>query len=52
MFTYNIQCEGNKPAHLLAKYAKGIDDYYTRIEESPYFLEHALIYDVAFISLI
>ena len=47
----HIRREGNRPAHLLAKYAKGIDDYYTWIEESPCFLEHALIHDVASISV-
>ena len=49
-FSY-IRCKGNRPAHLLAKYAKGIDDYCTWIEESPGFLKHALIHDVASISM-
>ena len=47
----HIWREGNRPAHLLAKYAKGIDDYCTWIEESPGFLKHALIHDVASISV-
>ena len=34
------------PAHLLAKYALGINNYSTWIEESPYFIEQALIQDV------
>ncbi|XP_030945884.1 uncharacterized protein LOC115970385 [Quercus lobata] len=42
----HIRHEGNRPAHLLAKYVKGIDDYCTWIEEFPCFLEHALIHDV------
>ena len=48
----HIRREGNRPAHLLAKYVKGIDDYCTWIEEFPCFLEHALIHDVTFISVL
>ena len=38
--------QGNKLAHLLAKYAKGIEDFCTWVEENPCFLEQALTYDV------
>ena len=48
MFTYNIQCEGNKPAHLLAKYAKGIDDVSVWIEEISCVIKQVLIPDVMF----
>ena len=47
----HIRHERNRPVHILAKYAKGIDDYCTWIDESPCFLEHALIHDVASISV-
>ncbi|XP_065618691.1 uncharacterized protein LOC136062905 [Quercus suber] len=39
--------QGNRPAHLLAKHAKGIVDYPTWMEENPYFLfEQALLHNV------
>ena len=47
----HIRREGNRPAHFLAKYAKGINDYCTWIEEFPCFLEHALIHDVTAIPV-
>lgn len=31
----HIRRQGNKSAHLLAKYALGIDDYMTQTEENP-----------------
>ena len=42
----HIHRNGNEPAHLLAKYALGVKYYVTWIEESPYFLKHALSNDV------
>ena len=38
--------QGNKSAHLLAKYAKGIEDFCIWVEENPCFLEQAFTYDV------
>ena len=38
--------KGNKVAHLLAKYAQGVEQFVTWIEESHCFLEHALSTDV------
>nr|XP_023929661.1 uncharacterized protein LOC112040977 [Quercus suber] len=38
--------KGNKPAHLLAKYAKSIDNVLVWIEEIPCVIEQALIQDV------
>ena len=36
----------NRLAHLLAKHALGIVDFFVWIEENPYFFEQALLYDV------
>ena len=38
--------QGNRPAHLLAKHAYGIDDFSVWIEETPCFIEQALLHDV------
>ena len=37
---------GNRSAHLLAKHALGIANFSAWIEENPYFIEQALLYDV------
>ena len=42
----HIGRQGNRPAHLLAKHALRIVDFSIWIEETPYFLEQALLYDV------
>ncbi|XP_050248967.1 uncharacterized protein LOC126696240 [Quercus robur] len=42
----HVKRKGNRPAHLLAKYAGGIDDFIVWMEENPYFLEQALPHDV------
>ena len=39
--------QGNKPAHLLAKYAKSIDNTLVWIEETPCVIKQALIHDVS-----
>ena len=44
-FTH-VSHQGNKPTHLLAKYAKRIDNILVWIEEIPCVIEQALIYDV------
>ena len=38
--------QGNRVAHLLAKYVFGISNFIAWIEETPYFLEQALIHDL------
>ena len=42
----HVQQQGNRPAHLLAKYTLGIDDFSIWLEEDPCFLNQALIQDV------
>ena len=44
--------KSNKPTHLLAKYAFGIDDFSVWLEEEPCFLNQALIQDVTYTSLV
>ena len=39
----------NIPAHLLAKHALGIVDYCDWIEDSPYFIEQALLHNVSMV---
>ena len=43
----HVKRQGNKPAHLLAKQALGLDDFSAWIEECPCFLEQALVHDVS-----
>ena len=42
----HVKRNANTPAHLLAKYAKGIVHQYMWIENCPSFLELAILYDV------
>ena len=51
VFSY-IRSQGIRPAHLLAKYASGIDDFSVWLKEEPCFLNQALIQDVTFSSLV
>uniref|UniRef100_A0A7N2ME92 RNase H type-1 domain-containing protein n=1 Tax=Quercus lobata TaxID=97700 RepID=A0A7N2ME92_QUELO len=44
----HVKRQGNRLAHLLAKHALGIADYLTWMEETPCFLEQALLHDVHF----
>ena len=44
--------QGNKLAHLLAKYAQSIDDFSVWIEDDPCFIVQALLQDVNCISLV
>ena len=46
----HIRRQGNRLAHLLAKYASNLDDYMTWMEENPCFLEQALLHDVSSFS--
>ena len=41
--------QGNRPAHLLAKHAFGIEDFSVWIEETPCFIEQALLHDVSLV---
>ena len=43
----HIRRQCNKSAHLLTKYALGIDDYMTWMEDNHYFLEQAPLHDVS-----
>ena len=51
MFSH-VKRKGNKPAHLLAKHASGVDDFITWVEETPCFIEQALLDDVTNVSFI
>ncbi|XP_023897130.1 uncharacterized protein LOC112009010 [Quercus suber] len=45
----HVKMQGNRPAQMLAKHALGCADYLTWMEETPCFLEQALLDDVNFI---
>lgn len=42
----HVKRKSGRPAHLLAKYTVGIDDFLEWMEENPYFLEKALSHHV------
>ena len=42
----HVKRDSNRPAHLLAQYAKYLDSYQSRIEENPNMVESALAHDV------
>ena len=42
----HVRRQGNKAAHLLAKHAIGVSDFIAWIEETPCFIEQALIHDL------
>ncbi|XP_075665350.1 uncharacterized protein LOC142635016 [Castanea sativa] len=46
----DVKRSGNWPAHLLAKYAIGISDFAVWVEESPSFIDQALLQDVTLAS--
>ncbi|XP_075633540.1 uncharacterized protein LOC142606004 [Castanea sativa] len=46
---FHVCWQGNRPAHLLAKHSLSINDFSVWIEESPCFLEQALLNDVLFL---
>ena len=41
---------GNRPAHILAQYARDLDSYVTWVEENSVFLEFVLAHDVLNLS--
>ena len=51
MFSH-VKRKGNKLAHLLAKHTGGVDDFITWVEETPCFIEQALLDDVTNVSFI
>ena len=46
----HVKRDSNRPAHLLAQYAKYLDSYQSRIEENPNMVELALAHDVLCLS--
>ena len=48
----HVRRQGNKPAHLLAKYAQGIDDFSVWLEEGPCLIIQALLQDVNNASMV
>ena len=46
----HVKRSGNRPAHILAQYARDLDSYVTWIEENSVFLEFALAHDVLNLS--
>ena len=52
VYISHVRRQGNKPAHILAKYALGINESVVWIEETPCCIEQALIQDFVPISSI
>ena len=50
VYISHVRRQGNKPAHILAKYALGINESVVWIEETPCCIEQALIQDCATVS--
>ena len=48
----HVRRQGNKSAHLLAKYAHGIDDFSIWLEEDPCFIIRAILQDVNNASIV
>ena len=46
----HVKWDGNRPAHLLAQYAKYLNSYQTWIEENPNIVELVLAHDVLCLS--
>ena len=42
----HVRCQGNRPTHLLTKYAMDIIDFSTWMEKNHCFLKQTLLYDV------
>ena len=47
----HVKRQGNRPTHLLASFAKGIDSYVTWLEETPSFIESSILHDAMYLSL-
>ena len=46
----HVKRQGNVPAHLLAQYAKEVENYVVWLEECPSFLEHVCAHDMCVVS--
>ena len=46
----HVKRSGNRPAHILAQYARDLDSYVTWVEENSVFLEFVLAHDVLNLS--
>nr|XP_023928573.1 uncharacterized protein LOC112039899 [Quercus suber] len=46
----HVKRQGNVPAHLLAQYAKEVENYVVWLEECPSFLEHMCAHDISVVS--
>ena len=49
-FFSHVKRQGNVPAHLLAQYAKEVENYVIWLEECPSFLEHTCAHDLSVVS--
>ena len=48
----NVKRQGNRPTHLLANFAKGIDSYVAWLKETPFFIESSTLHDAMYFSLL
>ncbi|XP_075651311.1 uncharacterized protein LOC142621828 [Castanea sativa] len=46
----HVKRQGNRPAHLLASFAKGVDSYVTWLEETASFIESSTLHDAMYLS--
>ncbi|KAK7826586.1 hypothetical protein CFP56_032082 [Quercus suber] len=46
----HVKRQGNVPTHLLAQYAKEVENYVVWLEECPSFLEHVCAHDISVVS--
>ena len=50
VYVSHVRRQGNKPAHILAKYALSLNEFVVWIEETPCCIEQALIQDFVYVS--
>ena len=50
MLVSHVRRNGNKPAHILAQNAKGINSFLTWVKEDPIVIESALAQDILNLS--